>query len=137
MKKITASTYKKDKYYPKVTRAVHEILQESNFVAPVDLFMKIGTLTKEDYEDWRFGRVSCLERVISCNLSKKNRVLRILQHHARDLGLKPSSTGYKKWGKKGRKIVLRFSRSGDPNIEAAYSRHYVAGTNSKPENTPL
>ena len=55
MKKITASSYKKDKYYPRVTRAVHEILKGSDFVAPVEVLIKMGNLTKEDYENWLFG----------------------------------------------------------------------------------
>ncbi|MBA7543739.1 hypothetical protein ES705_36076 [subsurface metagenome] len=128
VKKITSATYKKDKYYKRITRAVHELLKDDIFVTPVDLFIKIGVLTKEAYEDWRFGRVSYLERVISCNLSKANRILRILKLHAGDRCLKPSKTVYKKWGK-GRKILLRFSKSGNPALEEAYSTHYVAVPN--------
>ena len=130
MKKITPATYKKDKYYPKVTRAVYELLKDDIFVTPVDVFIKIGVLTKEAYEDWRFGRITYLEKVISCNLSKANRILRILRLHAKDRGLKPSKTVYKKWGK-GKKIFLRFSKSGNPALEEAYSTHYVAGPNRK------
>ncbi len=128
MKKITPATYKKDKYYPKVTQAVHELLKNDIFVTPVDVFIKIGVLTKEAYEDWRFGRIPCLEKVISCNLSKVNRILRIFRFHAKDRGLKSSKTVYKKWGK-GKKIFLRFSKSGNPSLEEAYSTHYVAGPN--------
>lgn len=130
MKKITSSTYKKDKYYKKITGAVHELLKEGTVVAPVDVFIKIGNLTKENYEDWRFGRIPYLERVILCNLSKVNRILRILHYHALDRGLKPTQTVYKKWGK-GRKILLRFSKSGSPYLESAYSRHYIGGSKAK------
>ena len=52
-------------------------------------------------------------------------ILRILDHHARAIGLKPSHTLYHKWGR-GKRITLRFSKSGVPGLEAAYSRHYVA-----------
>lgn len=38
--------------------------------------------------------------------------------------LKPSETVYKKWGK-GNKIFLRFSKTGSPKIEEAYSTHFV------------
>lgn len=124
---IAYSTYKQDKYYKKVTLAVHELLKDNVFIAPVDVFQKMSLLTKEDYEDWRFGRVSYLEKVISCNLSKVGRILRILRFHARDRRLKPSKTVYRKWGKGG-KILLRFSKSGRPAIEEAYSTHYVTGT---------
>ncbi len=87
----------------------------------------MGNLTKEDYEAWRFGRIPYLERVVRCNLSKTNRILRILRLYAEDRGLRPSHTVYKKWGK-GQKIRLRFSKSGNPAIEALYSTHYVAGS---------
>jgi len=38
--------------------------------------------------------------------------------------LNPSWTGYKSWGK-GIKIDLKFSKSGDPNIEKTYATHFV------------
>lgn len=60
MKKITAKNFKQDKLYPVVTKAVHEILQESDGVSPVDLLLRTQRLTQEQYEDWRFGRVRYL-----------------------------------------------------------------------------
>jgi len=134
MKKITASNYKKDKYYKSVTTAVHEILKRKSYIAPVDLFMQMDKLTKEHYEDWRFKRVPHLEKVINCNLSKANRILRILKYHAQSLGLKPSQTVYKKWGKGKSRIFLRFSKYGEPNVEISYSTHYVKVTNTNQNN---
>lgn len=125
MKKITRSTYRKDKYYKKVCNAVRELLKKDSVVTPADVFIQIGNLTKEDYENWRFGRIHYLEKVITCNLSKANRVLRTLNYHAQDRGLKPMQYVYKKWGK-GCKRLLRFSKTENPTIELAYSRHYIA-----------
>jgi hypothetical protein len=51
VKKITPATYKKDKYYPKVTQAIHELVKDDIFVTPVGVFIKIGVLTKEAYEE--------------------------------------------------------------------------------------
>ncbi len=110
----------------RVTSAVHGILKRESFVAPPELFIEMGLLTRQQYEDWRFGRVPCLERVITCNLAKTSRIIRILRYHAQDRGLKPSNTVYKKW-RKGLKRLLRFSMSGDPNLESAYATHHVAG----------
>jgi hypothetical protein len=45
--------------------------------------------------------------------------------HARDLDLKPSPTVYKRWTK-GSRPLLRFSKTGDHNMEAAYARHFVS-----------
>jgi hypothetical protein len=131
MKKIAASNYQKDKYYKSVTRAVHELLQEKPFVAPVDLFMQMGKLSKEDYENWRFRRIPHLEKVLNCNLSKANRILRILKYHAKAIGLKPAHTVYRKWGKGKKRITLRFSKFGEPNVELSYSTHYVAASMSQ------
>jgi hypothetical protein len=124
--KVTKNNYQKHKLYPAVARAVSAILQSSNFVAPAELLMRMERLSKTHHEDWRFGRVPYLERVCVGSLSKLSDILRILQHHATAMGLKPSHTVYHKWGKGGKRILLRFSKFGDANVEAAYSRHYVA-----------
>ena len=124
MKKISVSNYREDKYYPRVVRAVEAILATGQVVAPVDVFLRMDLLKAADLEDWRFGRVPYLEKVIRCNLEKASRILRILRFHAHDLNMKPSQTYYKKWGK-GQKIPLRFSKSGDRKIEEAYARHFV------------
>jgi len=125
MRKVTNSNYTKDPLYPRVERAVREILETGDVVAPVEVFMRMDLLKRENLENWRFARVPFLERVIHCSLGKTNRVLRILRYHAARLGLKESQTEYRKWGKGGKRIHLRFSKYGDPNLEAAYSRHFV------------
>ena len=88
--------------------------------------LRLQRITKQQHEDWRFGRIPYLERVCAGNLSTLNVILRILDQHARAIGLKPSQTVYHKWGRGGKHIVLRFSKTGSPALEAAYSRHYVA-----------
>jgi hypothetical protein len=123
---INGSNYKKHQLYPAIARAVAEMLGTTNVVSPVELLLRLQRLTKAQYEDWRFGRVCYLERVCSGNLSKLSVILRILDHHCRAMGLRPSQTAYHKWGRAGQRVVLRFSKSGAPALEAAYSRHYVA-----------
>jgi hypothetical protein len=132
MKKITHATYKKDKYYEKVRAVVDQLLQDGSIVIPVEVFIQMGHLTREDYEVWRFGRIPYLERAIKCNLSKANRILRILRLYAEDRGLRPSRTVYKKWGK-SEKTRLRFSKSGNLAIEELYSTHYLAGSEGEVE----
>jgi len=53
-----------------------------------------------------------------------------IRSYAKKAGLKPSFCYYKRWGvkkKQGHKpvIPLRFSKSGNPEIERAYATHYV------------
>lgn len=119
-----AAAYRTDALFPKVARAVADILSAGFVVAPVEVLIRMGRLSREDYEGWRFGRIPCLERVVQGNLSKVNRILRILRLHAHDLNLRPSSTVYMKWGK-GPKTRLRFSKSGEANVEAAYARCFI------------
>ncbi len=126
MKKLTSSNYKKDSLYGPVARAMAELLKTKGYVAPVELLLQMQRISKEQYEDWRFARIPYLERVCVGNLSKLSRILRILELHARSMNLTPSQTVYHKWGRGGKRIVLRFSKSGHPNLEAAYSRHYVS-----------
>ena len=119
------ANYKQDAYYAPIVKAVENLLREKGSVAPVELFIRMDLLSPESAEDWRRGRISYLERVIRCNLSKASRILRILRMHAHDLDLKPSLTVYKRWTK-GSRPLLRFSKTGDHNIEEAYARHFVS-----------
>ncbi len=124
MKHTTVNTYRKDKYYPRVVRAVGKILARTDVVAPSDILIEMGNLSKINYEAWRTGQVPYLERVFEGSLSKANRILRIIGFHVHDLNMVPRQTVYHQWGK-GKKRILRFSKSGDPNLEKAYSRHYI------------
>jgi hypothetical protein len=125
LKKITVANYLQDPYYAPIMKAVQALLREKGFVAPLELFIRMDLLSPESVENWRRGRIPYLERVIRCNLGKAGRILRILRMHAHDLDLKPSLTVYKRWTK-GSCPLLRFSKTGDHNIEAAYARHFVS-----------
>jgi len=124
MKEITSSTYKKDKFYDGIKSVVATILTKAKVITPIDVFICLGNLTKEDYENWRFKKIPYLEKVIKCNLSSANRKLRILKYIAHEIGLKPSKTVYVSWGK-GKKVFLKFSKTGNELIEVLYSTHYV------------
>ena len=108
----------------KMNEASSKLLREKGYISFIDVLMKIGKLKKEDYEEWRFCRIPYLEKAITVNLAKVNHMLRTLHENARRGGLKPSKTVYMSWGK-GAKTRLRFSKSGDPNIEEAYSTHFL------------
>src|SRR4030042_3892112 len=124
MKKIISSTYKKDKYYESIKTAVNTLLKKSKVIIPVEVLIQTGNLTKENYENWRFGRIPYLEKVIACNLSAITRKLGILKYYAISSGLKPSKTVYKSWGKR-EKVLLKFSKTGNEFIEELYSTHYI------------
>jgi len=123
-RKPTVTSYRDDPLYSRIARAVDAILKSGNFVTPVDVLIGMELLTREQLEDWRRGRVSYLERIINCNLTRLGRLLRILRFHAHDLNLKPSWTAYMRWGK-GPKQRLRFTKTGNPEVEEAYATHFV------------
>ena len=116
----------------KVHSASYHQCKNRGFAAPVDVLMDVGYLSKQDYENWRYGRVDYLERVCKVNLSKLSLIMREIRAYGKRAGLKPSFCYYKRWGTKkingqGRKpvIPLRFSKSGNPEIERQYATHYV------------
>jgi hypothetical protein len=100
------------------------LLEEKGYVSFVDVLIRMEKLTKTDYEAWRFGRTSCLESVITVNLTKINHLLQAFQQYARTCGLRPSKTAYLSWGK-GPKRQLRFSKSDTPIIEEAYATRFL------------
>ena len=108
----------------KLSTATSKLMKEKGYISFVEVLIEMGCLSKYDYESWRFKKVPCLEKVINVNLKKINFMLRTMQKNCMNGKLKPSKTVYKSWGK-GTKILLRFSKSGDPHIEEAYSTHFV------------
>ncbi|MDZ7741067.1 MAG: hypothetical protein U5Q03_04775 [Bacteroidota bacterium] len=107
-----------------VKSLVHQNRYEKGFVCAVDVLMQLDYLTKKDYEDWRFGRVDYLEKVCNVNLSKLTLINKLISKYSTELDLKSSWTGYNKYSK-GVKRRLRFSKSGNKNIEDRYSTHYI------------
>ncbi len=101
-----------------------ELLKEKGYLCFIDIFMRIGCLSQSDYENWRFKRVPYLERVLTLNLPTINVLMKTVRRNSLNGHLKPSMTVYKSWGK-SQKVVLQFSKSGDPTIETAYATHFV------------
>ena len=117
--RVTLKNYKEDSYYPKVVRAVGEILQESRVVRTTEVHVKVGVLSTENLKRWKAGQVSYLEAVIQCNLSKAERINKVLGFHAHDLNLGKSHNYVKHKGK-----PLRFSKSGVKKVEEHYAAQY-------------
>jgi hypothetical protein len=135
MPKPAATSYRQDPLYAGIVSAVQDVLRCGRVVTPVDVLIAMGLLTRKHLEDWRHGRIPYLERVINCNLPRLTRVLRILRFHAEELSLEPSFTAYMRWGS-GPKTRLRFTKSGDPNLEEAYATHFV-GRRPDSQDQPL
>ena len=108
----------------KVRRAVDELVLEKGVVSPLDVFLRLGKITPKLVEEWRFGRVAYLERVLYGNLSQFSYIMSTIRVKARELDLNQSYTSYARCGK-GPRQPLRFSKSSDPKIERYYATHFV------------
>ncbi|AMO55903.1 hypothetical protein EZMO1_1756 [Endozoicomonas montiporae CL-33] len=123
MNKLTVNNYKEDKFYPKVVEAVENCLKRKKYITPINVFVSMELLDKNEFNRWKSGSVPYLEKVIKCNLSKASRILRLIGFHCHDLNMKPSNTAYK--GKHG---FLRFTKTGEHRLEEVYSRSMVDPT---------
>jgi hypothetical protein len=124
MKRLTPADYRTDSLFPRVARAVDDLLQSASPVSIPSVFVKMGMLSGEQLRAWRSGQVPYLERVIAGNLGKASRVVRIVSFYAHDLKLPlapPHAAGSIKL--KGR--PLRFSKTGDRRLEDAYRRVFA------------
>ncbi len=109
----------------KVYAAMYALIKEKGVASPAEVLIAIGVLPKEKYEDWRFGRIPYLEKVCQVNLGKLATINHEIRVFARKNDLKPSWSDYRKWGK-GNRIRLRFTKSGDEQLERFYATHYVS-----------
>ena len=105
-------------------RVTAALLHEKGSIAPVEVFLRLGSLTQADDERWRRGQIPVLERVIQINLTRITFLMQALRRHSLQGHLRPSPTVSMSWGS-GPRRRLRFSVSGQAQIEAAYATHYL------------
>lgn len=117
---IPIKTNKKKNLSHKIPNLAGSIISKKGYVSTIDLFLEMGWLKQDNLNDWKRGKISYLERVITANLNKISKAMKELKSWAIHSKLKPSLTVYKHKSHK-----LRFSKTGQLNIEAAYSTHYI------------
>ncbi len=88
------------------------------------MLVGLGWLPPARLDEWRQGRVDYLERVMTVNPSKLSTVMRVLRRWAHGHNLVASETAYVARTRDRRS--LRFSKSGDPGIERAYTTHWIS-----------
>lgn len=110
--------------HKKLSAVTSELIREKGYICFVDVFMNLGYLDFKDYELWRMKKIPYLEKVIKVNLMQINFIMRSVQKNSINGKLEQSWTVYKSWGK-GKKVFLRFSKSGEENIEKLYATHFL------------
>jgi hypothetical protein len=108
----------------RLVAAANADLRRHRFVAPVDVLIGLGWLSKEHAEAWRRRRVPYLEQVTEAGLGKLSSALRILQSWAQSEGLQPRETIYVSWTPSRHR--LRFTKTGEENLERAYRTHWIS-----------
>jgi hypothetical protein len=121
MKRLTPADYRADKLFPRVARAMDELLANNLPVSAPAVFVKIGMLSADHLQAWRAGRVPYLERVTAGGLGKTSRVVRIISFYAHDLKL-PLAPPHAAGPIKHKGHPLRFCKTGDHRLEEAYKR---------------
>ena len=114
----------------RVILAAEAALSDHSYVSAIDVLCGMGLLAGSHVQAWRKGRIDFLERVIQGNLHKISSSMAIFRRWALGKGLKPSETRYVRRTRTGI-ADLRFSKSGDPEIEIGYRTHYVSPALSK------
>jgi hypothetical protein len=107
----------------RVAKAAEAALAARHFVSAIDILVGIGWLDAHAVERWRRGQIDCLEEVVRSNLPRISKAIQLFWSWATASGLKASPTAYV--ARSPRRQTLRFSRSGNPAIEAAYQTHWV------------
>jgi len=57
-------------------------MKEKGYISPIDLLVRMDRITIKQVEDWRFKRISYLERVTIGNLANLNHILKALRKFA-------------------------------------------------------
>ena len=108
----------------KLIAVANDLIHAKGYISHIDVFMKLNYLDSKDYNAWRMKQIPYIERVIKVNLGTISFMMKFIRKHAKDKGLKESWTDYLSWGK-GKRVKLRFSKSGETTIEKAYATHMV------------
>jgi hypothetical protein len=119
----------------RVERAAQAVLAEQPYVSAIDVLLGLGWLAPTHLDEWRQGRVQCLERVVQVSLPKLSTAMRVFRRWAQRHGLVTSETGYVSRTRDRR--PLRFSVSGATEIERAYRTHWVSPELSAAERERL
>src|SRR3954467_10907380 len=108
----------------RVARAAEATLAAEGHVSPVDVFLGIGWLDGGTVERWRRGQIDCIEAAVQTSPPRILEALTLLQSWATERGLSPNQADYV--ARTPQRQALRFSRSGDPALEARYRTHWVS-----------
>lgn len=108
----------------RVSRVADDIFAAQQHVGAVDVLNRIGWLPAPRIDEWRQGRVECLESTMQVRPEKIPKALQALQRWAQERGLVAAEMEYVARTRDRR--PLRFSVSGEAGVERAYRTHWTS-----------
>ena len=109
----------------KVISIANRVLAEKQYVSAIDILLGLDYLSPTVLEDWRRGRVFYLEQCLQVNLNKLSFAMQCFRQWAIKNHLLSRETAYVQKATSST-IHLRFSKSGQENIEKHYRTHYIS-----------
>jgi hypothetical protein len=108
----------------RIVRAAEAVLAERQVVSAVDVLVNLGWLAPSHIAGWRQGRIETLEEALTVSPAKLSAALLRFEQWAHQRGLVASETAYV--ARTADRRTLRFSESGDPDVERAYRTHWLS-----------
>jgi hypothetical protein len=108
----------------RVREAAERALAAQHYVSMIDVLLRLGWLYPGAPREWQQGRLECLEGVMQIAPERLLEAMKLLADWATAQGLVPSEAGYV--ARTPRREQLRFSLSGNPDIERRYRIHWVS-----------
>lgn len=108
----------------RVRQAAEAALSNKACVSAIDVLVGIGWLVPSNVDAWQQKRIDYLERAINANLARISEAMHLFRSWAMAKGLVASETDYV--ARQPGRPALRFSKSGDANIEQQYRTHWIS-----------
>jgi hypothetical protein len=108
----------------RVRQAAEAALSNKKYVSAVDVLVGIGWLAPSNVDAWRQKRIDYLEQAINANLRRVSEAMHLSRSWAMAKELVASETDYV--ARQPGHPALRFSKSGDTNIEQQYRTHWIS-----------
>jgi len=119
----------------RVAMAAEETLGDRQYVCAIDVIVGLGWLSPRTVDAWRRGQLASLEDAMQVAPDRLAKALELVRDWAQDRGLHASEATYLARTRERR--ALRFSRSGDRDVEGAYRTHWLAPELSEEERARI
>lgn len=118
----------KGRDWTRVVQAVDELLAERGELGPLDVLVRLGLLALEDVAAWQRGEMKALETaLVRGDRDRVRRILAAVQRYARERRLRATRAALLGIGRCGERLLLRFTRAEEVDIEEALAVRFALG----------